>query len=449
MLLQTLIKYISLNFKYRLRRKTEFFAKILSRWLPLNTINKNIFPIILSVSFFKYILFFSISFFFVKFGMQFLNNFEIISGFFYAIILISLFISAGFVPNVLLPADENILNTSPLSNKEIFIFHWMAHLFNYHISFFIYILIFSLVLFLSLSVTKTFWFSLIIFLLFILLLIFSISIFLCIVTVNRIREGFRWSTLLISLVNGFIAFIISYIICHSIFSWVTSNPNFLAGSSWSQLIEEFFITYKQILDYSVHSYFIVFYLAKLSIENDFMNYIFPLLFFITLIHILFIFSYLNAGKWHRTAWETRSKIKKDWIDVIQQVFLLFSKNIYFRTQVLNLFRNRIQISHHYTFFFFHYSNYIFLGIAAGAMGTVTNDFPILRLCLLFFLYNAISRDAFEAGTTLFPGILRYDGEGKTIQIYRITNDNPLNLYKAKIQLQRLLGMAEFIIIFIG
>lgn len=54
------------------------------------------------------------------------------------------------------------------------------------------------------------------------------------------------------------------------------------------------------------------------------------------------------------------------------------------------------------------------------MDTVDSSSPIIRVFTIFVIFNSISRDAFEAGTTLFPGIVRFDGEGKSIVLYRIT-----------------------------
>lgn len=139
-----------------------------------------------------------------------------------------------------------------------------------------------------------------------------------------------------------------------------------------------------------------------------------------MIIVFSIWCWKISGSWYRTDWKLKDKRKKDWIDVIQIIFCNLSTDIILKVQILNLFRDRIQLSHHFTYFFYHYSNYIFIGAAVGVMDTVDSSSPIIRVFTIFVIFNSISRDAFEAGTTLFPGIVRFDGEGKSIVLYRIT-----------------------------
>ncbi|BCC14520.1 hypothetical protein BCM0100_4802 [Bacillus cereus] len=81
------------------------------------------------------------------------------------------------------------------------------------------------------------------------------------------------------------------------------------------------------------------------------------------------------------------------------------------------------------------------------MDTVDSSSPIIRVFTIFVIFNSISRDAFEAGTTLFPGIVRFDGEGKSIVLYRITGTDLKQVYKQKLIFQRILGLFEFTLTF--
>jgi hypothetical protein len=275
---------------------------------------------------------------------------------------------------------------------------------------------------------------------------FIVSVFLSKLAIDRTRNGYRFGTMLVSVITGGIALLVSFVAVRTVLSWLTLSPNLLNSMDWKSLINEFFISIRKVIDLEINelflSHFFVQFATTGSLETHWIYF-----FQIGIIIFLSIWSWTICGNWYRTDWKSERKHHRDWLDIVQRLFYRSSTNIILQTLVLNLFRNRLQLSHHFTYFFYHYSNYMFIGAAIGAMDTVDRSSPILRLLVVFVIFNAISRDAFEAGTTLFPGIIRFDGEGKSIALYRITGTDLRKVYNQKISLQRRLGLLEFTLSF--
>ncbi|WP_142920678.1 hypothetical protein [Bacillus clarus] len=150
-----------------------------------------------------------------------------------------------------------------------------------------------------------------------------------------------------------------------------------------------------------------------------------------------------AGKWYRSQWETPFKSDhSDWILVLKNLFNKFAKTPLLKVQIQNFFSNRIQLSHHYSYFFGHYFNYAFIALAS-IVSTLPNteSVDIIKFVLIYIIFNAISKDAYET-ITLFPGLLRFDSDGGILRLYRMSNVSFSKLYHSKIQFQRLLGSVE-------
>ncbi|MCX0369059.1 hypothetical protein, partial [Clostridium perfringens] len=137
---------------------------------------------------------------------------------------------------------------------------------------------------------------------------------------------------------------------------------------------------------------------------------------------------------------------KDWINFLKKCFINFSKNKLIIFYWESFFNNRQQLQRHYSFFYIHYLNFIFIALAVASK-KINQDHTIVLLIINYILFNSCSNDAFSS-VDLFPGLLRFDSLKKCILLYRLSGTAFLERYNILIWQQRLLGIPEFLIMFI-
>ncbi|EPB8221009.1 hypothetical protein LI034_12450 [Clostridium perfringens] len=91
-------------------------------------------------------------------------------------------------------------------------------------------------------------------------------------------------------------------------------------------------------------------------------------------------------------------------------------------------------------------NFIFIALAVASK-KINQDHTIILLIINYILFNSCSNDAFSS-VDLFPGLLRFDSLKKGILLYRLSGTSFLKRYNTLIWQQRLLGIPEFIIMFV-
>ncbi|EGQ2712973.1 hypothetical protein LNA61_002015 [Staphylococcus pseudintermedius] len=119
-------------------------------------------------------------------------------------------------------------------------------------------------------------------------------------------------------------------------------------------------------------------------------------------------------------------------------------NSLFFVQLKQLLSNREEINLHKPFFYISYSIWFFVGViiyfSQFSSGQLANAMAFLMIL------NTVTRDSFSAGVDLFTRSLRFDSDGKSIGLYRISNTKFQRIYEAKISLIRFLGIKETFII---
>ncbi|PFJ11550.1 hypothetical protein COI89_19000, partial [Bacillus cereus] len=400
---------------------------------------------IISVNLIKYFLYFIAMTFLLSVGSDYLSLKELVYCYFNVIVLLVLFEGAQYSKSLIAPAEEVLLSVSPLTNREIYLFNWLSHFVIFSIPNYIFVLLGVISFFVVFDeVGFLFLFTTFFYFIIVIVISFIVSVLLSRLSVNRVKNGYRLGTMLVSILTGSIALLISFLGIRTLLAWITTSSNLL---DWKILIKELFVSVSKVINLEMNKLFLSYFFAEISTSS---SYDFHWIYLVEglMIIVFGIYYWKISGNWYRTDWKFKEKYKKDWIDIIQIIFCNLSTDLILKVQILNLFRDRIQLSHHFTYFFYHYSNYIFIGAAVGVMDTVDGSSPIIRVFTIFVIFNSISRDAFEAGTTLFPGIVRFDGEGKSIVLYRITGTDLKKVYKQKLIFQRILGLFEFTLTFI-
>ncbi|GAB6460695.1 hypothetical protein bcgnr5378_39280 [Bacillus cereus] len=436
--------YLKTRLRYIILRKSDFFVRILKKFIAQEIINKYIYLFIIGVNLIKYFLYFIAMTFLLSVGSEYLSLKELVYCYFNVIVLLVLFEGAQYSKSLIAPAEEVLLSASPLTNREIYLFNWLSHFVIFSIPNYIFVLLGVISFFVVFDeVGFLFLFTTFFYFIIVILISFIVSVLLSRLSVNRVKNGYHLGTMLVSIITGSIALLISFVGIRTLLAWITTSSNLL---DWKILIKELFVSLSKVINLEMNKLFLSYFFAEVSTSS---SYDFHWIYLVEglMIIVFSIWCWKISGSWYRTDWKLKDKRKKDWIDIIQIIFCNLSTNIILKVQILNLFRDRIQLSHHFTYFFYHYSNYIFIGAAVGVMDTVDSSSPIIRVFTIFVIFNSISRDAFEAGTTLFPGIVRFDGEGKSIVLYRITGTDLKQVYKQKLIFQRILGLFEFTLTF--
>ncbi|WP_243290406.1 hypothetical protein [Bacillus sp. FJAT-47783] len=445
-----MLTYIRIRFKYYIQRNTEFFNKILSKWLQEKTIKQYIYIFIGISLLIKFVLFYIVISFLVNYAKPFFTDFQMLN-FFYFILLFSPIIhGVSISKKVFDPFDRSLLLISPLSDREIFLLSWFGNWTISYFSKFPYLLLSSFILWKAIDpLSGTYWAVFLLTLLLLGTISISAVFFASFFIYQRIKKGYRVLSFIQSILIGGISFIFGWFFSKSIGSWISRNPNFFSLEAWVQIPETFLLSLHDLLDAKRKILTLDNVATKISFGTYENQDVFIFILSIAILLGIFFLSFSNSGFWYREELAGHY-LYKDWISFLERILLKRRGiDIYKKVQLLNLFRDRLQISNNASFFFFHYTNYFFIGAAFGFHPFIQNgENQILRLVILFFLFHIISRDAFDAGTTLFPGILKFDGDGKKVQMYRISGESFVHLYHAKIAVQRYLGIPELLINFI-
>ncbi|WP_161408103.1 hypothetical protein [Paenibacillus silvestris] len=388
-------------------------------------------------------------FIFIHKGKVYLSNWELVCTTYLLLFLSPVIGNLGLVKRVLAPVDEILLSTSPLSNRQIFLFNYTVSFVTKKLPEIPFMIILTFVVWYNVDVLSwSFWIFSILLYVTAQVISFCLMISLCLLQVNRYRKGYRWGTFLYVMFCGMLMFFISFFISKTTFSWLTSTPNIKDVFSMPLFLKHFFQTVRVILQFKQSLLTPDLVAAKASIYSLDISLLLYLILYIGFVALMFaILFYYRAGFWYRTSWRIEVSQHKDWLWLLERIFLLLARDIHTRIQIKQLLRNRLQIASDYAFFFFNYFNYLWIGIAAGLYQIDFTEHPLIRLISLFMLFNIVARDSFGGGVIWFPGMMKFDSDGRALQLYRISGENLIHVYKAKIRVQRWLGSLDFLIMF--
>lgn len=431
--------------KYYIFRKTEFFVKHLSRWLRENTIKEWIYYLLALWNAFQ-LLITTVSFIIVWNVLRNDLETELLIFIFLLYILISgIFDSFFLTVRVLSPFDEEILAASPLNNRGIFLFTFISEFlikkFWYYSSLFIATFILTIIM---PDLSWSFLFAVCATMFLSVLITFILTVLKCFIQVRRVKKGYKLEPFFYIFGFGILIFSITTIIFQGIFQWIQDVKGFWIvnnwGALWVSILErvEHYLTLKM----EVPSFDL--YLFKWATASFTSKDVLPALIWLMIFALLALYSYRCAGIWYRQSWKANAySLQKDWFYWLERFFLaLTSKHdLITRTQIKNLFRDRKQLSHDFSEFYGHYFHYFYMGIAYAAAAIPVEDSSYLRFFVVFFLFYRIAVDTLES-VNAYPDILRFDGEGAKLILYRISNQNLIKVYRAKILVQRLLGLME-------
>ena len=420
--------YIKINYNYYLIRKYEFLINILKNKFSID-IEKNKIGFLY---FFKMISL-SFNFFIIYIGLKFLTNtykdhinslFIIVAFLFSLIFLVKSF---SISEKILQPVGKQILELSPLTNRNIILLIWFSNFILHESGQF---LIFNLsLLYLSGYVYSFPTNFVIIFMMNAALILANISltIFICKVNYTNIIKGFYLGSFIISFIKSVLFLLVSYFFSTFIINLISIFVDYSDS--------------KKILSTNYFNILLINILDKISLSIDLVN-TGVLLFLILALLAFSILHYKYSGIWLRKNWDL-SFIGKDWLEYIYSFYSFFVKSPILLAQLRIFLNSREQLRNNYSYFFLHPTNFIFVGIAiAFKHSDIDSDF--VNLLFTYIIINIFSKDAFSQ-IDLFPGILRFDSEKYAINIYRLSGVSLFDLYKSKVNLQRILGVPELII----
>ncbi|HDR8233340.1 TPA: hypothetical protein QC098_005976, partial [Bacillus cereus] len=119
--------YLKTRLRYIILRKSDFFVRILKKFIAQEIINKYIYLFIIGVNLIKYFLYFIAMTFLLSVGSEYLSLKELVYCYFNVIVLLVLFEGAQYSKSLIAPAEEVLLSASPLTNREIYLFNWLSH----------------------------------------------------------------------------------------------------------------------------------------------------------------------------------------------------------------------------------------------------------------------------------------------------------------------------------
>ncbi|WP_071460906.1 hypothetical protein [Bacillus massilinigeriensis] len=445
MFTQSLLAILKLKTAYFLSRKLQFFEKAVSKLFRIKKVGNGVSSIFLIWNLFQYGLYFVIVFFGYSKLKVYFSSYEILHLFFFFIFINAIISGFTLIKYVISPVEETLLSLSPLSNRQIYFFTWIS---NYTINIlpnYIYIILTFFVI--NKGGTLLSWGIFILYLLFANICSFILTIIGAYISINRITKGFRFSTFIINLFWGSLILAVSYWISKSVIYWMINKPNLLSLGEWKGLITVAVKYFKELLIYKEQFSTPDVIFSRILTNHPF-SYM-SMAIWVSILVILLGWCITKAGFWYRTSWKHKLRTQRDWLDILEIAFSKFIRSTVEEIQIKNLFRNREQLSQNISFFFFHYTNYMFIGMALGFAALIEfNGNPMFRLIGLTFLFNSVSRDSFESGNTLFPGIFNFDADGKSVLLYRLSGVTLEKLYDAKVKLQRIFGVPEFMLMFI-
>jgi hypothetical protein len=446
--LYSLFVYLKMYVKYFILRQTEFFIKYLSRWLNESTIKKYIYLFIGLWGSIQLIVTTVI----IIAGWFFLNNYisneSLILIFFLYILISSIFDGFFISERVLSPFDEKILAVSPFNNREMFLFIFLSEFFIKKFVYYSSLFIISSILVITISDLSWSFIIAVLGSIFVSTAItFLSTVFKCLLQVRRVKKGYKIEPLFYILFLGLFICFVTIVIFQSIFKWIQNVPGFWIINNWGKLLLSIIEHVDYYINLKKYIPTIDIYLMRLGTSSFTSNDILPFTLWIIILLLLALYAYLSAGKWYRQTWQFESYFQKDWFYNIEKIFLYFTKETIKKVQIKNLLRDRTQLSHHFALFYGHYFNYFYIGIAIAAEALPVEKDSYLRFFIVFFLFYRIAVDAFDS-MSLYPDLLRFDSEGKRLRYYRMANLSFIEVYKAKIYVQRMLGIVECLLFFI-
>jgi hypothetical protein len=355
----------------------------------------------------------------------------------YFIVFIISFVAESFAASqrILLPVNRDVFSLAPISNRKIVLLNWFLQFMTHSFGMLIQFISVGIVLLLTTSYFNKveYWVFFLFFIGTVVLMHCSLTIYLCFVSYKNIVKGYYLNSLFMSLIKSVIVFIVSLSIFNFIFT----------------LIQSIRLTLDKRSFWQTTGYFIRSILEKFtSVSQAFsgINHISAGLKILIASLIFFIVTYiLLAGKWVRTEWQYSKNGRKDWLELVKCFYQQRTKNEILKTQIIKLFESREQLRNNYSYFYLHHFNFIFVALAVS-IRSVGIDNGFAYVLLIYIIYNTCSKDAFSQ-VELFPGLLRFDSERNAMTIYKLTGVPFSAVYKSKINLQRMLGLPEFCIMF--
>lgn len=435
--------YLLIYIRYYIARKIAATYKFVRVFSKSNWIGKFIFPIMISIQLFFLII--ALLLFNYAFGYVYVRYSEelVFTAWTFLIFLVG--VSSGFslTRRVISPLDRELLLVTPLSVRSAFHLNWIS---GFILDFFwtyFYLMAFFVYLFFTYEMTVYFVVYALLNLGASIILAYIVSIAKCLVLVKRIEYGFKWLAFLFSFLIGLFILFISIIFFHGLFFWLSNEPNIFILGSYIKLISDTLSVFFNYMSFLYQFPNLISYLVSMLVFSNNEGLVGVIISFSTLSLIAFL-CYQFAGCWYAISWTTPKNKYEDWIYYIEKRLASVLRNTFTKVQVHHWLRDRLIISQNYTYFFGHFFLYVYLAIAISLAQPEINLSPLVKLIILFLLFNSMSRDAFDT-VSLFPSLFRFDGDGRVIELYRITNTNLYQLYKSKIAIQRVIGSFECII----
>lgn len=439
-MLKSMFIYVLFYSKYIIQHRIESLEKVFLKF------NKEVYFrrygyiiytlfFILKISF-ECIIYLGISYFL----SLYLNSFEAWTMYsLYLVGIIGIINGISLTKRVLSPVDKNILYLLPYSNRTLYLYTWLLKFSVHNINSILQSIILGISIYTMFGNVNYFILLLIGLLICSIMVSYIVTLYICVFYVKCIQTGYKTAAFITSIFKGWMIYVCTYFIANWIVHWLISVEDIRQISTWKNLIDVFF---KQI-----KIYIFELNIKELVYSNSFNTIIFTAV--TILVVVVGSIHYLLAGKWYRSQWETPFKGDySDWILVLNKFFNKFVKSPLLKVQIQNFFNSRIQLSHHYSYFFGHYFNYAFIALSS-IVATLPNtgSVDIVKFVLIYIIFNSISKDAYET-ITLFPGLLRFDSDSGILRLYRMSNVSFSKLYHSKIQFQRFLGSVEMFCIVI-
>lgn len=447
MLISILKIYSKIQFKYIIKQKMGAVNALFFKWFKREISIPMFLFIKLIQTLVEYFIFYVLVYFLFNKNRSGLDYIEMIELLFSILFFVPILNKLSFLNKILIPLDSELIFTTSLKSKQIFLLNYLSQFLRTKIKDIPFFLILTIQISQVISEhLLLYWILAAIIYLCGELLGFITLIVACKIRENNLKRGYGFHSFLFVQLLGISIFITTFLFSRTFFSWISTIKRIESKEFFTRIITEMLHTIKILLKWKRN----IPTMDKSATDLIFQfesTHLYILFLWAGLILLSTCFTYKIAGSWYRTDWRNSNSNKKDWIYAISKMYLCIFKNLFTKVQVKQLFNNKEELATNYSLFFFNYFNYIWIGVACGAANGNINNSPIIRLILIHTLFNIISRDYFSAGIVWFPSILRFDGEGRALSLYRLAGENLYKVYEAKITLQRFMGIFDFVILF--
>lgn len=264
------------------------------------------------------------------------------------------------------------------------------------------------------------------------------------VKVNSMKKIFSFSYILINIFIGSIILVISYFFTYfvvtmffnpflNLIKTVVKSNNHFDWTSYLNKVQESIYNIDRNITFVLH------YISPHNIFIDFNLFLAVEMSFIIFINFI-LFKNKLIGFWYRRSSFETFQENNWWIKKVK------FNNFLNKIQLYNLLSNHEELNIHKPFIYISYSLWFFGGSLLYL--SYYNNIYISNAFIIVWILNTVTRDSFTSGTDFFTKSLRFDSEGKSIALYRMANINFHYIYKAKLNICRLLGIKESLIIFI-